>query len=81
MVRGYIGTIGIMYGKRFQCHLANNIVFVVGTPAVSSVTVTPSTANLVAGQRLQLGVEVDTDYFAKQSVDWTVGNGDATVTY
>lgn len=61
---------------------ANNIVFVVGTPAVSSVTVTPSTANLIVGQRLQLGVEVDTDYFAKQSVDWSiVGEGvDATVT-
>ena len=59
---------------------ANNALFIGGTPTVNSVTVTPSTANVIAGQTVQLVAVVDTDNFAPKSVKWSVSEGaDATV--
>ena len=59
---------------------ANSAVFVPGTPAVSSVEVSPSTVTASAGQRVHLSVEVTTAYFAPQTVTWSVAEGDpATV--
>lgn len=59
---------------------ANAVVFVPGTPSVTSVTVTPATATVLAGQTLNLSVIVATNYFASQEVNWTSSDEDtATV--
>ena len=55
---------------------ANAAVFVPGTPTITSVTVTPATATLGAGQSLGLSVVVATTNFAPQTVNWTVSEGD-----
>lgn len=55
---------------------ANNALFIPGTPAVTSVTVSPATANVSAGQRVQLSAVVQTTDFAPQAVVWTVTSGD-----
>ena len=54
---------------------SNNAVFVAGTPAVKTVTVTPSEATVSAGGQLQLNVTVDTDNYAPQSVIWSIAAG------
>lgn len=60
---------------------ANNAIFIAGTPSVTSVTVSPHTANVSAGQKVQLSAVVDTTDFAPQSVVWTLTSGDnVTVT-
>ena len=51
---------------------ANAVVFVPGTPSVTSVTVTPTTATVVKGQRFNIGVSVVTANFASQEVIWTL---------
>lgn len=59
---------------------ANAVVFVPGTPTVTSVTVTPAAATVAAGQSIGLAVVVATTNFASQVVDWTSSNEDvATV--
>lgn len=58
---------------------ANNALFIPGTPSVKSVTVSPATATVKAGQSLSLSAVVDTDYFAPQSVDWTSNKEGVTV--
>lgn len=59
---------------------ANAVVFVPGTPGITSVTVTPATATVTAGQTFSLGVTVETTNFASQEVIWSVPEGaDATV--
>lgn len=50
---------------------ANASVFVPDTPAVTSVTISPSTLKTVAGQDIQLSVEVVTKNFAPKTVKWT----------
>lgn len=50
---------------------ANASVFVPDTPAVTSVTVTPSTLTTVAGQDVQLSVNVVTQNFAPKTVIWS----------
>lgn len=55
---------------------ANNALFIPGTPAVTSVTVSPATANVSAGQKVQLSAVVQTTDFAPQSVVWAVTSGD-----
>lgn len=55
---------------------ANGAVFVPGTPAVSSVTVTPSAITLVQGQSASLSVAVATSNFASQAVNWTSSSDD-----
>lgn len=51
---------------------SNNALFVAGTPAVKTVTVTPSEATVSAGGQLQMNVTVDTDNYAPQSVVWSI---------
>ena len=56
-------------------------VFVPGKPAVTSVTVTPGTASASVGQTVSFSCVVETDFYAPQSVVWSVSNDDmATVT-
>lgn len=50
---------------------ANSAVFVPGEPAIVSVTVTPSTATVGAGQTILLTAEVETENFASKAVNWT----------
>lgn len=50
---------------------ANAVAFVVGAPGVTSVTVTPATATVTAGQTLQLTTVVATTNFASQEVTYT----------
>lgn len=58
---------------------ANNALFIPGTPSVTSVTVTPSSSTVAAGQSVQLSANVVTKNFAPKSVTWTVNSEYATV--
>ena len=58
---------------------ANAAVFTTGTPAVTSVTVSPSTATVAKGGSVQLTAVVQTSDFAPQSVTWSSNNAKATV--
>lgn len=58
---------------------ANNALFIPGKPSVTSVTVSPGTASVAAGQSVQLSANVVTENFAPKSVTWTVNNKHATV--
>lgn len=59
---------------------ANNALFVSGNPTVTSVTVSPKTANASAGGVVQLSAVVQTTDFAPMGVTWTVTSGeDVTV--
>jgi hypothetical protein len=55
---------------------ANNALFIPGTPTVTSVTVSPATANVSAGQKVQLSAVVQTTDFAPQAVTWSVSSGE-----
>lgn len=55
---------------------ANNALFIPGTPTVTSVTVSPTRANVSAGQKVQLSAVVQTTEFAPQSVTWSVTSGE-----
>ena len=57
----------------------NNALFVSGTPTVKSVTVSPTTATVKTGQSITLSAVVQTEYFAPQSVEWTVDTENVTV--
>lgn len=58
---------------------ANNALFIPGTPGVTSVTVSPGSATVAAGQSVQLSANVVTTNFAPKSVTWTVDSEYATV--
>lgn len=58
---------------------ANNALFIPGVPKVTSVTVSPATATVKAGQNIALSAVVQTEYFAPQSVDWTSDTDGVTV--
>lgn len=58
---------------------ANNALFIPGKPGVTSVTVSPGTATVEAGQSVQLSANVVTTNFAPKSVTWTVDSKYATV--
>lgn len=58
---------------------ANNALFIPGTPGVTSVTVSPGSATVAAGQSVQLSANVVTTNFAPKSVTWTVNSEYATV--
>ena len=58
---------------------ANAVVFVPGTPTVTSVTVSPSTATLSVGGQINLSANVETTNMAEKTVTWTSNNGDVTV--
>lgn len=51
---------------------ANTTLFAVGTPSVTSITVSPETATVTAGQSIQLSATVETEFFAPQVVNWSV---------
>ncbi len=52
---------------------ANAKAFVPGTPAITSVTVTPASATIKIGQTLSLSTIVETEYFAPETVTYTSG--------
>lgn len=54
---------------------ANNALFIPGKPTVTSVKVSPATASVSAGQKVQLSAVVQTTEFAPQSVTWSVTSG------
>lgn len=58
---------------------ANSVLFVPGTPSVTSVTVSPTTATVSKGGSVSLSCVVDTEYFAPQSVVWTSDAADVKV--
>ncbi len=58
---------------------ANNALFIPGTPGVTSVTVSPGSATVAAGQSVQLSANVVTTNFAPKSVTWMVDSEYATV--
>lgn len=53
---------------------ANCCVFVDGTPSVSSVSVSPSTATVSKGQSIELSATVETSNFANKSVSWEINS-------
>ena len=57
----------------------NNALFVPGTPSITSVTVTPSTATVEAGQSIQLTATVVAPYFAPHTVTWSTETEGVTV--
>lgn len=58
---------------------ANNTMFVPGTPSVESVTVSPASATVKAGQSIGLSAVVQTEYFAPQAVVWSSDTEGVTV--
>lgn len=58
---------------------ANNALFIPGTPGVTSITVSPATSTVSAGQSVQLTANVETTNFAPKSVTWSVDSDYATV--
>lgn len=55
----------------------NSTVFTAGvTPAVTSVSVSPATANVAVNQKVQLNAVVETEGFANKSVIWAITSGD-----
>lgn len=58
---------------------ANSVLFVPGTPAVKSVTVSPTTAAVQKGGSVSLSAVVATEYFAPQTVVWTSNAEDVKV--
>ncbi|MFQ7211014.1 MAG: Ig-like domain-containing protein [Coprococcus sp.] len=59
---------------------ANAVIFVPGTPGVTSVTVSPATATVNKGAMLQLNAAVVTDGFAPKSVVWSINSELSTIT-
>lgn len=57
----------------------NAVVFTQGAPAITSVTVTPSTVSVSAGQSVQLSATVTSENFADTSVIWETESEYATV--
>lgn len=51
---------------------ANASAFVIGTPAVSSITLSPATANALPGSTVNLTASVTTAYFANAAIVWSV---------
>ena len=48
----------------------NAVVFAVGQPAVTGITITPNTVTTIPGSSLVLTATVDTSYFATKAVKW-----------
>ena len=57
----------------------NGAVFTSETPSVESVTVSPATATVTAGQSIQLSATVVTEGFANKAVIWSVDNENVTI--
>lgn len=58
----------------------NALVFVPGTPSVTSVTVSPAAVTAAAGQTVQLSATVVTEGFASKAVSWTSSSENSPVT-
>lgn len=58
---------------------ANSVLFVPGTPSVTSVAVSPTTASVPKGGSVSLSCVVETEYFAPQTVVWTSSAEDVKV--
>ena len=58
---------------------ANSALFIPGEPGVTSVTITPASSTVTAGQSVQLNANVETTNFAPKSVTWGVNSQYATV--
>lgn len=58
---------------------ANSVLFVPGTPSVTSVTVSPTTASVPKGGSVSLSAVVVTEYFAPQTVVWSSSVEDVKV--
>lgn len=58
---------------------ANSVLFVPGTPSVTSVTVSPTTASVPKGGSVSLSAVVVTEYFAPRTVVWTSSAEDVKV--
>ena len=58
---------------------ANALIFAAGTPAVTAVTVSPSTATVVVGNTVQLEASVTATHFAPKSVVWSSNDENVTV--
>lgn len=58
---------------------ANSVLFVPGTPSVTSVTVSPTNASVPKGGSVSLSAVVVTEYFAPQTVVWTSSAEDVKV--
>lgn len=58
---------------------ANSVLFVPGTPSVTSVTVSPTTASVPKGGSVSLSAVVVTEYFAPQTVVWESSAEDVKV--
>ena len=66
--------------KTFACSpFANRVCFNSVTPSITSVTVTPATANVSVGDKLKLSASVVASGFAPTSVTWTSNSEYATV--
>lgn len=59
---------------------ANAVIFVPGTPGVTSVTVSPARATVNKGAMLQLNAAVVTEGFAPKSVVWSINSELSTIT-
>lgn len=59
---------------------SNALIFATGTPTVSSITVSPSSATVVVGNSIQLSAVTTASNFAPVSVDWSSSDPDVTVT-
>ena len=61
---------------------ANGVVFVPGTPTVTSVTVSPATATVKPGGQVILSAVVETENFASQAVKWSISDSEkAEITF
>lgn len=58
---------------------ANAVLFAPGTPSVTSVTVTPSSATVTAGNAVQLEAAATVSNFAPVAVNWTSSDENVTV--
>jgi uncharacterized protein YjdB len=56
---------------------AQSVVFVPGTPSVTSITISPSTATVSAGQIVLFSADVATENFASKAVTWTLSAVDS----
>lgn len=59
---------------------SNALIFATGTPTVSSVTVSPSSATVVVGDSIQLSAVASASNFAPISVEWSSSDPNVTVT-
>ena len=60
------------WGVKSTSPFEQAMVFVNGTPSITSVTVSPASGTVIQGQSLQMSASVVNSYFANKAVTWTV---------